>query len=61
MEQNKKSRPRGVDSARIRNVIETKTLRGEGTEEDPCREVTQYWSLVGKFLAEYDPVKKEKE
>ena len=61
MERNKKSRPRGVDSARIRNVIETKALRGEGTEEDPCREVTQYWSVSGELLAENDPVKKEKE
>lgn len=61
MERNKKSRPRGVNSARMRSVIETKALRGEGTEEDPCREVTQYWSVSGELLAENDPEKKEKE
>lgn len=49
------TRPRGTDSARVIQVIETKALRGEGTNEDMCRIVTQYWNFEGKLLAEYDP------
>ncbi len=29
-------------------------LRGEGTEEDPCRLIFQYWTLEGEFLFEID-------
>lgn len=47
--------PRGVDSAAVIQVIETRALRGSGSKEDPCREVTQYWGFDGSFLAEYDP------
>lgn len=54
-------RPRGTDSARVIQVIETKTLRGIGTEEDMCRQVTQYWDFDGTLLAENDPCAKEKE
>lgn len=54
-------RPRGTDSAQVIRVIETKSLRGEGTNEDMCRTVKQYWSLEGEFLAENDPCIKEKE
>lgn len=54
--------PRGTDSAKIIEVIETKSLRGEGTVENPCRQVTQYWNLEGELLAEHDSGgKKEKE
>lgn len=55
------ARPRGTDSAKIMLVIETKSLRGAGTENDMCREVIQYWDLNGKLLAENDPYQKEKE
>lgn len=56
------ARPRGTDSVRIIPVIETKALRGKGENEaDMCRMVTQYWSLEGELLAEYDPCEKEKE
>lgn len=44
--------PRGCDSARIEQVIVTRALKGAGTENDPYREVTQYWSLTGKLLFE---------
>ena len=54
-------RPRGTDSARVISVIETQALRGNGTDEDKCRTVTQYWDFNGKLLAEYDPCTKEKE
>lgn len=48
--------PRGTDSAEVIQVIKTTAARGRGTESDPCRIVTQYWSLVGELLAEHDPV-----
>ena len=54
-------RAEGTDSARVIRVIETKSLRGEGTDKDMCRIVKQYWSLEGKLLAESDPCTKEKE
>ena len=53
------ARPRGTDEARIICVIETKSLRGEGTETDKCRIVTQYWDLNGNLLAESDPCGEE--
>lgn len=52
---------RGVDSAKVIQIIETVALRGEGTEEDNCRQVKQYWDFDGNFLAEFDPCRKEKE
>ena len=55
MDKEKTVRPRGTDSAKIIEVIETKSIRGYGTEEDISREVTQYWSIDGKLLAECDP------
>lgn len=48
------SRPNGTKSAKVIQVIETKAIRGIGTEKDPAREVTQYWDLEGNFLAEHD-------
>lgn len=53
------ARPRGVDSAKVIQVIETKTLRGNGTEGDPFRYVIQYWSFGGCLLAEKDPKEDE--
>jgi hypothetical protein len=41
---------------RVRRVIEVVALRGEGTQEDPAREVTQYYSLKGELLAESDSI-----
>ena len=48
------NRPNGVKEAQVIQVIETKSVRGLGTEKDPARVVTQYWDLDGKFLAEMD-------
>lgn len=54
------ARPRGTDSARVIQVIETRALRGTGEDEtDMCREVKQYWDFDGKLLAENDPCEKE--
>lgn len=47
-------RANGTKSAKVIQVIETKSLRGLGTEKDPVRDVTQYWDLEGNFLAEMD-------
>lgn len=47
-------RAEGTKSAKKIEVIETKAIRGLGTEKDPVREVTQYWDLEGNFLAEAD-------
>lgn len=46
--------PRGVDSAKIIKVIETKAVKGNGTEENPVRYVYQYWDFEGNLLAERD-------
>ena len=43
-----------VDSARVIQVIETKSNRGKGTLDDLSRQVVQYWSLEGQLLAERD-------
>lgn len=55
------ARPRGTDNARVIQVIETNSLRGRGTEDDPCRDVKQYWDFNGNLLAECDLYVKEKE
>lgn len=48
------TRPNGTKSAKVIQVIETKAVRGLGTEKDPIRDVIQYWDLDGNFLAEMD-------
>ena len=45
-----------MDSAQQITVIVTESTRGRGIENDPYRNVTQYWSPEGKKLAERDPV-----
>ena len=42
--------PRGCDNARVEQVIVTRALKGAGTEDDPCREVIQYWTLDGELI-----------
>lgn len=54
-------RPRGTDSARVIQVIETKSIRGDGAANDVCRIVTQYWDFDGNLLAENDPCITESE
>lgn len=49
-------RPRGAASAKVIQVIAVEVSRGKGTEKDMCRPVTQYWSLEGELLAEFDPL-----
>lgn len=55
MEKKETARPRGADSARVIQVIETRALAGRGTEKDPARWMVQYWSFEGELLAINDP------
>ncbi len=41
-------------SVRQITVIAVMAARGQGTEKDPIRVVTQYWSSDGELLAEKD-------
>ena len=47
--------PRGTDSAKVIQVIETAALRGSGADDDPVRVVKQFWSFAGELIAEVDP------
>jgi hypothetical protein len=47
------ARPRGTDSARIIQIIETKALSGSGTVDDRVQLVTQYWTLDGELIATF--------
>lgn len=49
---------RGTESAKVIQVIETRSVRGKGNIDDPCRLVIQYWSLNGELIAEKDEVDK---
>jgi len=45
----------GSRSAAVINVIAVRTVVGSGTEADPNRIITEYWSLKGDLLAVNDP------
>lgn len=47
-------KPNGIKSVKVIQVIETVAEIGSGTEKDPVREATQYWSLEGSLLAVID-------
>lgn len=49
-----------LDSLKVEKVIVLELLRGEGTEEDMCRTVIQYYDMEGQLLFEIDPCKKKK-
>lgn len=42
-------------SVQLVEVIEVKTSAGKGTENDPIRIITEYWSKDGVLLAVNDP------
>lgn len=44
-----------VDRAEIIKVIRVDVIRGLGTEHQPYRTVTEYWTLDGQKLVEHDP------
>ncbi len=43
------------DTVNIIQVIEVKTVLGNGEKENPFRNITEYWSLTGDLLAVNDP------
>ena len=47
----KPARPRGVDSARVIQVIVTEGLVGTGAPDDPCHSQIRYWTLDGRLIA----------
>lgn len=47
---------RGTDKARVLNVIQTISIKGDGTEKDPVRYIYQYWDFDGNLLAEHDTI-----
>lgn len=49
------ARSRGTDSAKVIQVIETKSTVGLGTKNDMVRVVIKYWDFEGNLLAENDP------
>jgi hypothetical protein len=38
----------------IQVIVTRLELRGAGTQNDPCRRITQYWDMEGNLLCEYD-------
>lgn len=51
----------GVNSVRLIEVIEVKSLAGDGTDEHPFYEVTEYYGPDGELLARHNPLKPDKE
>lgn len=45
-----------MDSAKVVQVIKTKSTRGDGTSANPKREVIQYWDFDGNLIGSHDPV-----
>lgn len=52
MDKNTTLRTRGTDLAKVVYLIQTTAMRGSGEENDPVREVVQYWSFDGELLWE---------
>lgn len=46
--------PRGTDEAKVIQVIQTISIIGLGTKEDPVRYIYQYWDFKGNLLASKD-------
>lgn len=47
-------RPRGTDKAKVIKAIQTVSIIGRGTPEDPVRYIYQYWDFKGRLIAERD-------
>lgn len=43
-----------MESATLEVVIKTISRKGDGTENNPYREVVQYWTLDGELLCEVE-------
>ena len=51
----------GVNEVKQVTVIEVKSIAGDGTDDYPVYEVTEYYSLDGELLARHNPTKPDKE
>ena len=56
---NKDIIPDAVTSVDVMQVIRTVAMKGAGTEEDPFRNITQFWTLDGFLIKEVDIQKEE--
>ncbi len=50
--------PRGTDKAKVIQVIQTVSITGAGTKEDPVRTIYQYWDFKGHLLAKEDTLER---
>jgi hypothetical protein len=50
-------RDSNVDEVRVIQVVEVKSLFGDGIAGSPCRQITEYFSLDGVLLASVDSCK----
>ena len=55
------SRNTGVNEVVLMEVIQIKSLAGNGENDDPFYEVTEYYSKRGKLLARHNPLKPDLE
>lgn len=51
----------GVNEARVIEVVQVRSLAGDGTNENPFYEVTEYYSFGGELLARHNPLKQDRE
>ena len=51
---NKDIIPDAVTSVDVIQVIRTVAMRGAGTPNDPCRNITQFWTMDGALIKETD-------
>lgn len=51
----------GVNEVKVIEVIEVKSITGEGVTDSPIYEVTEYYSLDGELLARHNPLKPDKD
>lgn len=47
----------GINEVKVMQVIEAKSLAGDGVEGSPFYQVTEYYSLDGELLARHNPLK----
>lgn len=57
----KHKRLSNVDEVKVIQVVEVKSLVGRSVEDDPGRQITEYFSLDGVRLARAEPFGKEPE
>lgn len=46
-----------IDSVEIVELVKIKHTIGNGTEENPSREIVEYWTKDGDFIFLLDPIK----